>query len=62
VLFHRCASLGLHLYQVVKGFTLELSNMLGTPKEGAAEAAPHSTDSLSTDSLCEVFVLDGERV
>jgi len=30
----RCASLSLHLYQVVKGtFTPKLSNMLGTPKE-----------------------------
>src|SRR5258707_9741667 len=33
VLFHPCASLCLHLHQVVKGtFTLKLSNMLGTKK------------------------------
>jgi hypothetical protein len=31
-----CASLSLHLHQVVKGtFTPELSNMLGTPKNAA---------------------------
>jgi len=37
VLFHPCASLWLHLHQVVKGtFTLELSNMLGTQRESRA--------------------------
>jgi len=41
VLFHPCASLRLHLHQVVKGtLTLELSNMLGTPKkEGRSRAS-----------------------
>jgi hypothetical protein len=42
-----CASLSLHLHQVVKGtFTPKLSNMLGTPKE-----APQVRGLL--DCLCE---------
>jgi hypothetical protein len=36
-----CASLSLHLHQVVKGtFTPELSNMLGTQSRGPATASP----------------------
>ena len=36
-----CASLSLHLHQVVKRtFTFELSNMLGTPKKGGPEGPP----------------------
>jgi len=36
VLFHPCASLWLHLHQVVKGtFTLKLSGMLGTQRKGS---------------------------
>jgi hypothetical protein len=36
-----CASLSLHLHQVVKRtFTFELSNMLGTPKKGPDESGP----------------------
>src|SRR5881296_131299 len=41
-----CASLGLHLHQVVKGtFTPELSNMLGTHKK----AVPPSRGSTASD-------------
>jgi len=41
-----CASLLLHLHQVVEGtFTPELSNMLGTPKKGPAEAGPAQDSS-----------------
>jgi hypothetical protein len=37
----RCASLSLHLHQVVKGtFTPKLSNMLGTPNKGTASRPP----------------------
>jgi hypothetical protein len=36
-----CASLSLHLHQVVKGtFTPELSNMLGTPKKKGGDDSP----------------------
>src|SRR5271157_5447310 len=36
-----CASLSLHLHQVVKGtFTLKLSHMLGIPKKGAGVTPP----------------------
>src|SRR5215469_1518989 len=41
VLFHRCASLSLHVHHVVKRTcTSKLSSMLGTPKGGAGVPAP----------------------
>src|ERR1700686_1021761 len=40
VLFHRCASLSLHVHHVVKRTcTSKLSNMLGTPKKSRSEPA-----------------------
>jgi hypothetical protein len=39
-----CASLSLHLYQVVKRtFTFKLSNMLGTQKKGAGSSGATTT-------------------
>jgi hypothetical protein len=44
VLFHRCASLRLHLHQVVKGtFTLKLSTCSGTPKNSRGFSASGSS-------------------
>jgi hypothetical protein len=41
-----CASLSLHLHQVVKGtFTPELSNMLGTQKEGPLRSGPEKEET-----------------
>jgi len=47
-----CASLSLHLHQVVKGtFTPELSNMLGTPRNAAGNkpGGAMETDVAKTD-------------
>jgi hypothetical protein len=45
-----CASLLLHLHQVVEGtFTPELSNMLGTPKKGRGRYAAAAKNTVERD-------------
>jgi hypothetical protein len=43
----RCASLSLHLHQVVKGtFTPKLSNMLGTRRQRQGKPSPYETHKM----------------